>query len=396
MIRLLILILIVLSLGALGAYALRLDSGYVLLAYRDWVVETSLIGYALATAVLVFALIYSSRLLLGAFRLPDTIRQALDERRHTRAQSSFVHGLEQLLAGEWKQAEVELVRRAADHPAAQLNYLFAARAAQLIGATDRRDHYLNLARQHAGNTDPAVSLNKADLLASAGERDRAVELLQGLLREQPRHGQAGAALAEIYAREKRWADLRGLLNTQAKHINLSKPRQQRLMRKALTAELDAAGESGRIEKVKAAWSQVPSAHRGDAGVRNAYARALVATNAHQEAEAVISRALNDAWDAELVDLYGRIEGSDGIGQLATIEQWLNRYGDKHELLLVAGRACRRNRLWGKARSYLDGALKKHPSASAYLELARLCSDTQQAEDAARFYRKGLELSVNGS
>ena len=119
------------------------------------------------------------------------------------------------------------------------------------------------------------------------------------------------------------------------------------------------------------------------------------TNAHHAAEAVISRALNEAWDAELVELYGRIEASDGIGQLATIEQWLNRYGDKHELLLVAGRACRRNRLWGKARSYLDGAIKKHPSAAAYLELARLCSDTQQGEDASRFYRKGLELSVNG-
>lgn len=396
MIRLLILILLVLGIGALAAYALRIDSGYVLLSYQEWVLETSLIGFVLAAAVFTLALVYGSRLLLGAFQLPVTIRHALDERRHDRARTSFIKGLKKLLAGDWKQAEVELVRRAADHPAGELNYLFAAHAAQRIGATDRRDHYLNLARQQAGDQDAAVTLNKADLLAGAGERARAIGLLQNLLQDQPKHGQAAAALAELLAREQHWVALRDLLLQHGKHMQLSQTRRRRLLRKALVAELQIAAESGQIDAVKRVWSQVPAAQRGEVEVRNAYVAALVATNAHSEAEAVITRAMNAAWDSDLVELYCQLELGDGIGSLATVEQWLNRYGDRHELLLVAGRVCRRNRLWGKARSYLDGAIKKHPSAAAYLELARLCADTQQAEDASKFYRKGLELAVNGS
>src|SRR3546814_1983052 len=77
------------------------------------------------------------------------MQRLLARRRAEKAQESFETGLLRLLEGNWKRAEIELVRRAADHHAGHLNYLAAARAAQRPGAGDRRDHYLKLASEIA-------------------------------------------------------------------------------------------------------------------------------------------------------------------------------------------------------------------------------------------------------
>ena len=232
---------------------------------------------------------------------------------------------------------------------------------------------------------------EAELLAAAGERAAAIVQLQALRAAKPRHAATGALLAEYLAAEQRWDDLHQLLQGPSKSLALSAARRQQLQQQASVAKLDAAGDSGRIDTVKSVWQSVPGALHGQVPVRNAHIRALVRANASAEAAAQIVKALSLDWDAELIALYGELDASDGIAQLSIIEQWLQRYGEKPELLLVAGRACLNNRLWGKARSYLDAAVNQRPTPQAYLQLARLCSQTQQPDDALDYYRKGLEL-----
>ena len=138
---------------------------------------------------------------------------------------------------------------------------------------------------------------------------------------------------------------------------------------------------------------MPSSLRSEPELRRVYVTGLIRMNAEPEATAQIASALRAGWDGELAQLYGELQGIDAVTQLATIEQWLGQFGEKPELLLAAARACRRNRLWGKARSYLEGRIGLAPSASAYLELARLCQQTQAPDDAVRYYRLGLEFAA---
>src|SRR3546814_4279834 len=93
--------------------------------------------------------------------------------------------------------------------------------------------------------------------------------------------------------------------------------------------------------------------------------------AQAEALAFVNNVLKKEWDADLAAIYGELHADDPLSQLASIENWLNQYGERPELLITAGRVCLRNKLWGKARSYLDAMLRVAPSAAAYLELARL-------------------------
>ncbi|WP_281784005.1 heme biosynthesis HemY N-terminal domain-containing protein [Sinimarinibacterium flocculans] len=393
MIRTLLIAVVALALGAAAAWYLRDETGYVLVGFRGWVIETSLLGLLLGLAVLVFATWLLLRLLVGSVRLPQSLRTMIDRRRRERAQRSFETGLLHLLEGDWRRAEVELVRRAADHHAAQLNYLGAARAAQRLGAGERRDHYLRLATGLAPDIERAALLTQAELQIERGEFVAARETAERLRQMDARQPYAVELLAEALHGLGEWEALHLLLQDAAATANLNPSKRRAMLERALGERLRLAEGEARLERVKALWAQTPTDARQWPVVRLQYARSLARLNAQAEAMALASDTLAREWDAGLAELYGQLEPADALGQLAAIEQWLTRYGERPELLIAAGRACLRNRLWGKARSYLDAVVKLAPSAAAYLALARVCEQTQQPEEAQRFYRQGLELAA---
>lgn len=393
MIRAWLLILIVLAAGAAGAWALRGDAGYVLLNHGPWVLETSLLGLFLSMALALFALVYGLRLLAAVIRLPTTLRNVFDRRRRDKARDSFEAGLRRLMEGNWKRAEIDLVRRASDHRSAQLNYLGAARAAQKLGAADRRDHYLQLAAQAEPSHDLAVLITQAELQLERGEFAQARETALLLRERDAKSGYAVELLAQAFLGLQDWEALRGLLVETDKIEAMPAERREALLRQAMLALIERIEADGKLDQLKSLWDAAGGAQRRDPVLRRRYARALHRLNADAEAASLIGEALKADWDGELVRLYGELLGSDGLSRLAAIEQWLGEYGEREELLVTAGRACLQNKLWGKARSYLEAAARLKPTPAAYRELARLCEQTQNPEEAARYYRLGLELAT---
>ena len=393
MIRFYLLTLLVLAAGAFAAFYLHAETGYVLISYRDWIVETSLLGLIAGVSAVFLLTYYSLMLLAVGVQLPSMIRRRLERRRAERARDSFEAGLLQLLEGHWKNAEIELVRRAADHHAGHLNYLGAARAAQRVGAPERRDHYLRLAAQSAPELEFATLLTQAELQRERGEhllaRDTALKLHQ----QHPQHPYAVELLAESYAATGEWAALRSLLADTAKLDALAPERYRELMLQALREQTADAVRDARLDRLKAIWEAAGERFQAEPTLRLDYARGLARLNAEAEALALIAATLDKTWDADLVALYGSLHAADAVSHLATIEQWLGRYGEKPELFTTAGQVCQRNRLWGKARSYLEAVIQAAPTPAAYLALARLCVETQNPQEATDYYQKGLELAA---
>ena len=392
MIRFFLLAVLMLAAGAAAAFYLRAETGYVLISYRDWIVETSLLGLILSVCVGFMSVYYGLKLVLAGVRLPSRMRRNIGRRRANRARDSFEQGLLKLMEGNWKLAEIELVRRAADHHARHLNYLGAARAAQRMGAGDRRDHYLKLAAQSAPELEFATLLTQAELQRERGEhlqvRDTALKLRQ----QDPKHPYAIELLAESYAALGDWVALRELLADSTRLKALLPARYSELMLQALRELMSQALASANLDQLKAIWGAADETSRADPELRRQYARGLARLNADAEALALISATLRKVWDGDLVTLFGELHASDTLSQLATIEGWLGQYGEKPELLTTAGRVCLRNKLWGKARSYLEAVLRVAPTPVAYLELAKLSAETQNGEQAVKLYRQGLELA----
>jgi HemY protein len=390
-IRFVIILLIVFAVGTGAAYYLRAENGYVLIAFGHWMLETSLVGFLAATVLLVIALMVLIRVISAGLRLPSSVRAALDARRRNRAQAGFISGVALWLAGRDARAEVELSRRAADHEAGHLNHLLAARAAQALGESERRDHYLRLAAQ-ADDTlgNEALALFQARVAADADDMASAREALEALRARDPGHPRVLRSLADLLARSQDWTALLALLHEYPRASAWSAEQWRERLAIAVTG---ACAEAQRLEDVKAVWSKLSRAHRALPPVRLAYARACARLNAEAEAIAVIHQGLEQSWEPALALLFTQMSPPDAMSALASAEQWLQQHGEQPELLLAAATTCRRNKLWGKARSYLDALIERYPSPAAHLEYGRLCLDLKQEDEARKHFAAGLERAV---
>jgi len=379
-----------LGLGVFAAFQLKSETGYVLVSYGPWVLETSLLGFIAAVLFVVLAVFYGFKLIRLGVSLPGRWKSHHDRRKADAAQLSFERGLLRLFEGQWKRAEVELVRRASDHHAQHLNYLAAARAAQRVGAPERRDAYLQRVREIAPKLDFALLLTQAELQRERGEFALLRDTARTLREKDGQHAYALELLAESHAELGEWAGLRALLAEAPARKALPPARWRELSSHAAIELLRAATAAARLSELKAVWEATPADVRQLPEVTREYAAGLARLNADAEARALIEQRLSSQWDEALVRLYGPLHAEDPVAQLATLERWLQEHGEQPALLETAGQVCLKNKLWGKAKSYLEAVITIAPTARAYLELARLSELTQQPEAAQTYYKAGLE------
>lgn len=65
--------------------------------------------------------------------------------------------------------------------------------------------------------------------------------------------------------------------------------------------------------------------------------------------------------------------------------------DDPSLLLTLGRLCLQNRLWGKARDYLESSLNLQRNPETCAELARLLAGLGDTERSNQLFQEGLVL-----
>ena len=388
-----LLLILALTAGVVAAFQLRSDTGYVLVSYGGYTAETSLIGLVGGVAAVFLLIYYALVLLQAAIKLPSSFRRNYERRKAEAARLSFEHGITKLFEGRWQRAEVELVRRAADHHVGYLNYLAAARAAQRIGAPDRRDRYLQLVAERAPKLRFMLQLTQAELQRERGEWVAVKASALQLRSFEPEHGYAIEILAESLAALNDHAGLRKLLAEPVSHKALPRAQWNALALSSTIALLQAAVAAADLAELKAVWIATPQSVKAEAEAARAHAAGLARLNADADARAVIEQHLETQWDPVLARLYGSLHSDDGIAQLSTLERWLQIHGEQAELLETCGAVCARNRLWGKAKSYLEAVVSKSPTPSAYLELARLCEQSNEPAEAAANYRLGLQLAA---
>ena len=117
--------------GAGIGVVLSQDSGYVLLSFGNYTVEMSLALLLLLIVALFGALYFGIRMMVRTLHLPADVREWQQKRGSRLAQQAMTRGLLEMSEGNWRGAEKRLVRFADRSETPLLNYLAAARAAQL-------------------------------------------------------------------------------------------------------------------------------------------------------------------------------------------------------------------------------------------------------------------------
>lgn len=389
--RLLLLVLLLFAFGAGAAWLLRNDNGYVLLSHGPWVIETSVVAFLVALVVAVVLLMMLLRAVGAGLRLPETVREAMAQRRYRKQHHALVKGLRAWLAGRDERAEVALQKAMPENDEVAVYYLLAALAAEGQGQPERVRHYLERAAAlNDSLTDEAIALQLSRQAQDDGALSEARERLQALRQTAPSHPRIYPALAEVLVAGREWNAALELLVEAEKARGWAPNQWQRLQHRALQGALEAVQ---RIEDAKQIWNALPKALRQDAANEYAYAEALHRLNAEKDCMAVIHRALEHRWAPEMAVLFLKAHHSDEVAALASVEQWLQRHGEQPELLLAAARTCRLNRLWGKARSYLDALLAQAPSAEAHYEYGLLCAQIEHRDESREHFQKGMELAL---
>ena len=385
-----LLVVLVLIVGAIATHYLLENNGYVLINFRGYTVEMS-VPILLLLLVLGYLAV---RLLARIWNAPRELGELAARTRHKRSSRQITRGFIALSEGKLARGERLLTKGAANSEAPILNYLAAARTAQMQGDPARRDGWLKMAYAQETGADNAVLLTQAELQLSAGEYEQARASLNRIREDQPQHPQALKLLAELHYQERDWTALMGLLPALRRAKNTPSEQLDAWTTRVYKNQLSAANlDRDQIEKL---WQDLPRPLRKTTELIAARAGALAACGEQNQAQVEIRKALKTSWDEALVKIYGELNLSDPEPQLRQAESWLLARPEDAALLLVAGQACIRNQLWGKARSYLESSIAIRPTPAAYHQLGQLMLRLDEKEAATTAFAKGLTLSNSGA
>jgi len=376
-------------LGAVLAHLLLQDRGYVLINFVGYSIEMSVPAMVLLLCVAYFAI----RFAVFLWRAPRKLGVAVAAARVRRAGTKLTRGLIHMAEGDWSKGERLLTQGLKGTDAPLINYLLAARAAQLQGSNERRDDWLRLAYEELPEAEAAILLTQAELQLEHGEFERALATLSRIEESHPGHPLALELLIRAHGALGDWDRVITLLPSLS-DSRVEASGIEELATSALThftARVDLAADA--LEDL---WRQLPSALRRLPALIAVRAEALSRLGRGDAAEKALRQALKTNWCDELVLAYGKVRSSEPSRQLRRAEQWLKSHAEDAALLLTAARLCMAVELWGKARSYLESSLALAPGATAYALYGQLLKELGEEDGAASAFRSGLALATGAA
>jgi HemY protein len=357
----LFLTLALLLLTAALAPVFKSDPGHVLINFRDWTIETSVL--VLVIGVLLVWL--TVQLVLRLWRLPaETARRV----REQRSLAQLEKGLLALTEGDWSTAEKALEKSTSTQGKTTARYLAAAQAADGQDASDRREYYLEQADSGGTKKKFLVELTRARMLVSNGARAEALPILKDLFERRRRHPQVLELLARCYRELGEWEELQSLLPALRKSGVLNEDQLDELKVHVAVNRLRSCENA---EELQSGWKALPRAMRKEASVVEIFAQQAGILERSDLAENVLRSSLKAEWNPALVLRYGDPGTGNTSVRLKQCEKWLQHHPEDPSLHLALGRLCAADELWGKARQHLIQSLELKPGSGDYDSLGQL-------------------------
>jgi HemY protein len=369
--------------------ALRVDAGYVAISFLGVLVEMSVVTLAL----LILAAFLAIWLVIRVVRMRKLRREAQAVRRDLRARADLARGVLELAEGNWPTAEITVTRSARDNVQPAVNYLIAARAADLQGAHERRAGWLRMAREAAPDEIAPVLVTQAEMQLKNGQFEAARATLQELDASGQQNPRGLLLLARLYRQSGEFEKLRALESKLRGARGVRAAAVDELMDQAYLVMLRTAAESGSPERLERAWNDAskPATRRPE--IVLFYARGQMKCRSHKAAEKALRDFLDDEWNDALAAAYGEVEMPDPLEPLATAEKWLRARREDPVLLVSCARLSMRAELYGKARSYLETSLAIRRDPVTYQLLGSMLDQLGEKEHAARVLQDGLALAI---
>jgi HemY protein len=262
-------------------------------------------------------------------------------------------------------------------------------------ADQRRDNYLKQAHESVAGADIAVGLTQAELQLQHNQLEQALATLRHLQQLSPKHAQVLTALAKLYEELGDWEHLLELMPSLRKRNVYSDEEIENLSRKSYLALFkmqtavkgndalnNSTANAENVKHLKDLWEHIPKHFRENEKILLCYVQRLVECGETDHLEPLIRSALKNNRSEALVYCYGLVTSADYNHHLSMAESLLIGHENDAVALLTVGRLSLRDKLWGKAQSYLEASVNSHPSAEAYNELGNLLDSLGESDRAS--------------
>ncbi|HXE65525.1 MAG TPA: heme biosynthesis HemY N-terminal domain-containing protein [Rhodanobacteraceae bacterium] len=378
--RWLVFALVIILLLAIAFVWLSSDPGYVLIRFRGWKIEATVVG---AVALLIAAWIAIGILwwlLLWPFG-------AISRRRRRISHERLRDGLVALNEGRNVEAHRTLQRASQYASLRSPALLSAAEAAHRHGETARALETLDEAAQHAPE---AARTLRARILRENGRDEEALQLLSpgAEAGKLPPAGWHEFALAAIATGQPEKA--RSALEPLRKSDMLGSAAYAALVDQVLGASLRKAPDMAALQDM---WKRATRQQRQMPALLDVYARRAAAFGGAHAALDAIEDAVKREWNDGLVVTYGEITPpTEAPARLLAATRWLEAHPGDDILLRTLGTLSLRASDPRDARAYLVHALSVKPSAASWAALGDVQSASGEAGDAERCYANAWKSS----
>ena len=389
----LLFILAGIALGSGFVWLANGDPGHVSIAWRESVIEMTLVTALIISLMVWFVLWVSISLLRGGFRLKTNFGRWRGNRALRLNHVRSTRGLIAFTEGHWARARSMLVKVAekSEHPL--IFYLLAARASDELNEAKEVEYYLRKADESTDGATIAVGLTQAELQLKAGQLEQSLATLMRVTSVNEGHPQALKLLVEVYRGLGDWDALQKLFPAIKKYKIYSEAEHQRLQIDVVDQQMkNCSAAEEPLATLQAYWKKQPAVLRQMPINSRRYAEHLIALDQPELAEPVLRDALKGELEPSLISLYGKAIGSNKAKQLQLVEGWLKKGGPTSELLLCAARVAVANEIWGQAKEYYERSLEMQATREAYAELGLLYAKLGDAQRSSDCFKKGLMSS----
>ncbi len=375
-----------------------LGQGFVAVVMPTYRAEMSLNTFIFLTVLVLIVGYMSLRAVAIALNIPSVVRHNRDRYQQKKWDTEAVHAVHAYFEGKYNVAEKSLARlipteTREDYRAALL--LMAARSAHAAGLMDKRD--VHLAEMSSLSTDWQLARYLTEAEQALDERNTAsaAEALQQVLSLAPQS--TAAQQLELKVRVRQGEDFLPLLVQLERAKAMPAAQIQQYRQQGLRQQATRLDDTA----LAAWWKKLPAEVQQERSLLAlVFPRLLRAGQVALVWQALVD-SLNAAWHPQLVALladpmWARVPAEGQKKRMQQAETWLLTHRKDAILLRTLASVCVAQQLWGKAESYAEASLAIEPSPEIYHLLATLATHKAQADLAASYYQKGLQLAVQGA
>ncbi|HFC29551.1 MAG TPA: tetratricopeptide repeat protein, partial [Oceanospirillales bacterium] len=299
-----------------------------------------------------------------------------------RSRKSFAKGLLALSEGKWKNAEKLLLTSTKNSPTPELGYMAAARAAIAQNKIEQAFSYLDEAENSTDNP-LTVDLTRCELWIKTGKNKQAINLLNRILKSYPNNPRALHLLTQATQNAGHWQRLEEILPKVQRLEVMQEHKVKQLTQHSIVEQLNQAQSASELQSI---WKRLNKKQKLELNTIQAFAENGLKLGIYDEVAKVAEQTLNKNFNTDLLEIWARLP-VENHEKIKIGEKWLKKQPENAQLLKILGKLCLENKLWGKAKGYLEKSLNLEPSAQTFKLMARYFDTQGESENALEAYRQ---------